>query len=65
MMTFVIRNGLKALELGLQTYLSYVNNLAKNWGLAPHQVMGVPPLLCLFSAGRHATRVPAESLLAS
>jgi hypothetical protein len=35
MMTFVIRNGLAALKLGLQTYMGYVDNLARNWGLSP------------------------------
>jgi len=33
MMTFVIRNGLKALSLGRSTYHNYVTNLARTWGL--------------------------------
>lgn len=41
MMTFVIRNGLKALGLGLQTYLGYVSNLSRSWRLAPKQAAQV------------------------
>ena len=37
MMTFVIRNGLKALQLGQSTYMNYVGSLAKSWAL-PHQM---------------------------
>ena len=33
MMTFVIRNGLSALGLGLPTYMNYVASLTKNWAL--------------------------------
>ena len=33
MMTFVIRNGLSALSLGLPTYMNYVASLTKNWAL--------------------------------
>ena len=37
MMTFVIRNGLKALQLGQSTYMNYVGSLAKSWAL-PQQM---------------------------
>ena len=33
MMTFVIRNGLNALSLGVPTYMNYVTSLTKNWVL--------------------------------
>lgn len=33
MMTFVIRNGIKALSLSSETYFSYVSSLVRNWGL--------------------------------
>ncbi len=37
MMTFVIRNGLPALSLGLTTYLGYVASLTRGWGLTRRQ----------------------------
>lgn len=37
MMTFVIRNGLKALKLGEGVYLGYVSSLARQWGLTHQQ----------------------------
>jgi hypothetical protein len=41
MMTFVIRNGLRALALGLGTYLGYVDSLARSWGLSAAQAQEV------------------------
>jgi hypothetical protein len=55
MMTFVIRNGLKALALGLPTYLAYVDSLARSWRLTRHQAAQVRlPAAVAFDCGGQA-----------
>eukprot|EP00955_Chlamydomonas_euryale_P016126 172241-Chlamydomonas_euryale.AAC.1 len=47
MMTFVIRNGLKALSLGRSTYHNYVTNLARTWGLPQDKQAQVCVCVCV------------------